>query len=203
METYPASYIRQRTGITRRQLELWEKAGYFTPAEITGEGRGSRRGYDGENIADIETAMTFVRDGYTVPAAWEKVGRLKQRTHHQCDYLDRSLNRCISRPVGSILVKPGYAISLCSDHRALRVDRIEPTAIPDVVRVYQYDTFDNGGFFALLPEISPGVVYCIDGISAHMRAYVAKHEVDELTAGVVTHWADQLRGFMQEAQERF
>lgn len=71
--TYGASDVRRLTGLSRRQLQRWEHSGYLVPAEIRGQGNGSRRTYDQQNIDDLIAVAALIEEGYRVPMAWKRV----------------------------------------------------------------------------------------------------------------------------------
>jgi DNA-binding transcriptional MerR regulator len=75
---FTAEEVRRLTGLSRRQLERWEHNGFIVPAEIRGEGHGSRRSYDFTNLMEYRTAKRLLDIGLSTQAVRKAVQALRQ-----------------------------------------------------------------------------------------------------------------------------
>lgn len=68
MDRYPTAVVLRLTGLTRRQLDYWDRTGLVRPSGASAKGPGSRRLYVFRDLVRLRTAALLRREGISLQA---------------------------------------------------------------------------------------------------------------------------------------
>lgn len=72
MKKYFIGDVSEMTGVTRRQLRLWQDRGYISQPERVVCGEKKYRQYDMDRIDQIRRVKKYVDEGYTLKVSARK-----------------------------------------------------------------------------------------------------------------------------------
>lgn len=76
---YRTSEVAKLTGLTKRQLDHWDKTGLFSPSLAQAEGRGSARFYSFRDVVQLRVAKELRNAGVSLQSLRKVVDCLERR----------------------------------------------------------------------------------------------------------------------------
>ena len=114
--------VAKLTGLTRRQLDHWDRTGLFKPSFARGEGRGSARFYSFLDIVQLRVAKRLLDAGLSV-----------QRLRRCLEYLQKNLREDNISSVS--LVTDGESVFMLTSDPRVVIDLLESGQAVWAVRV--------------------------------------------------------------------
>ena len=116
-QSFTSSQVRERTGLTARQLQWWDEQGIVVPAR-----QGHRRLYSAKDLAELAILCDLRRRGFSLQRIRKMLALLRHEFGHR-------LGDLLARGPGLHLLTDGESVFLCDSERGV-IDLLRDTQQP-------------------------------------------------------------------------